>query len=831
LKSYAPDSAKVVRNGVLVKIDARDVVPGDLIEVSVGDKIPADARVYEIIGTGIRVDQALLTGESVSVQKYPAALVESSKSLVKQDQVNVLFSGTTVTMGHARAIVVLTGSHTAIGEIQSNLTELSEPKTPLKVKLDDFGDKLARVISVICVLVWLLNFGHFSDPEHGGSLRGAVYYFKIAVALAVAAIPEGLAVIITTCLALGTRKMARKNAIVRTLSSVETLGCTSIICSDKTGTLTTNEMSVKRIYLTGGEEFTVSGTSYSPFDGEVEGLRACKDLDLFAAVCALCNNSSVMLSEKGKYVKVGESTEAALKVLVEKLNDSIGFGQCGSVCAALEGGVRFERCATLEFDRERKSMSVVVYDKESQEYLLLVKGAPESLMGRASESFGEAGEFARRLEIYGHEALRILCIGYKRLPTWPFPLDDPSKYSEIESNLEILGLVGMRDPPRREICESLRACKAAGVRVLVLTGDNRITAEEVCRNIGLFSNCEKGLQSMTGAEFDALEDDESRFRALEHLKLLSRVEPRHKSLLVALLQQSGHVVAMTGDGVNDAAALKRSDIGIAMGSGTDVARASADIILTDDNFSTIISAIEEGRSIYANTKQFIRYLISSNIGEVACVLGTALLNLPEVLSPVQLLWVNLVTDGLPATALGFNPPSPTAMMEAPRARNEPLVGKWLFIRYLIIGTYVGFATIAGFLWFIFYAARGPHVESWSLLRLVTGEARVVASTVALSVLVVIEMANALNSLSENESLLQLGPHKNPLLLAAIALSLALHSLILYTPTLAKIFGVAPLNQSEWLAILGLSLPVIAIDELLKFLSRFPKTASLKVKVD
>jgi len=551
---------------------------------------------------------------------------------------------------------------------------------------------------------------------------------------------------------------------------------------------------------------------------------------LFAIVCALCNNSSITHNDNGKYEKIGESTEAALKVLVEKLNDSIGVGQCGSVCEALEE--RFERVATLEFDRERKSMSVVVHDRQTDRHLLLVKGAPESLLPRASLVFTERAQFTAKVEEYGKEALRILCIGYRDLgDSWPLSLDalnDPSQYSGIENDLEILGLVGMRDPPRAEIYDSLQKCSAAGIGVLVLTGDNKRTAEEVCRNIG--HSLEGENSSMTGAEFDALKDKKS---VLKCLKLLSRVEPRHKSLLVELLQEAGHVVAMTGDGVNDAPALKRSDIGIAMGSGTDVARASADIILTDDNFSTIVSAVQEGRAIYANTKQFIRYLISSNIGEVACVMGTALMGLPEVLSPVQLLWVNLVTDGLPATALGFNPASPSAMQEPPRSRDEALVGRWLFIRYLIIGMYVGFATIGGFIWFLFWAARGPHLTTWLELRnpLFSKEVACIASTVALSVLVVIEMANALNSLSENESIFNIGPQKNPLLIAAISLSLFLHYLILYIPSLAKIFGVAPLNYQEWLAVILLSLPVILIDEVLKFISRLPSSTIKKIKSD
>lgn len=787
------------------------MVPGDLIEISVGDKVPADSRIVEIIGAGLRVDQAILTGESVSVQKYVRAVMKPD-CIVKQDQVNIVFSGTTVTMGRARCVVVLIGDQTAIGEIQRNLGEVEEQKTPLKKKLDEFGDQLAKVISIICVLVWIVNIRHFSDAEHGGLMQGAIYYLKIAVALAVAAIPEGLAVIITLCLALGTRKMAKKNAIVRSLSSVETLGCTSVICSDKTGTLTTNEMSVKSFFVA-NKEYSVTGTSYSPLDGKIEGLATAgdfEDVEMFSAICDLCNDASLVCDGNGKYGKVGESTEAALKVLVEKVNKAVG-----SISK-----LKYNRIATLEFDRDRKSMSVIVENASSGKFYLFVKGAPESILSRSLGSLGDYKNYFTKVEEYGREGLRTLCIAYKELSSGGKVdnLDEPSEYVKIESDLIPLGLVAMRDPPRPEIYDSILKCRAAGIRVLVLTGDNQQTAEAVCEQIGLISGSDdKGKEeiSMTGAQFDELKDPK---KVLQGLVLLSRVEPRHKSKIVSLLQESGHVVAMTGDGVNDAPALKRSDIGIAMGSGTDVARAAADIILIDDNFATIVEAIKEGRSIYDNTKQFIRYLISSNIGEVACVFGTAVLGLPEVLSPVQLLWVNLVTDGLPATALGFNPPSPDSMRQGPRSRDESLVGRWLFVRYMIIGMYVGFATIGGYLWFVTASTRGPHL-TWSTINTISADSSVIASTVALSVLVVIEMANALNSLSENESLFSLGPQNNLILLAAVSLSLFLHYLIIYVPTLATIFGVAPLNFEEWMAVIGLSVPVIIIDEILKYLTR------------
>lgn len=766
-------------------------------------------------------------------------------------------------MGRGRGVVVLTGSKTAIGEIQSSLSSAAEQgdgKTPLKRRLDQFGDQLARIISAICVLVWLVNFRHFSDPQHGGLVRGAIYYFKVAVALAVAAIPEGLAVIITTCLALGTRKMAKRNAIVRTLPSVETLGCTSVICSDKTGTLTTNEMAVSGLCVFRDAdgplaELTVQGSSYSPSDGGVVGrafgIDASQEpaLARLAAICALCNDAVVSWNGH-RHVKVGEATEAALKVLVEKLgsvsprtNAAIQEMKPGERAAAV--GRHFEsvysRVATLDFDRDRKSMSVLVRMETTGEAFLFVKGAPEGVMERSRTVLlegdgGEVTDFSAGLRtrvsdqmaVYGRDALRTLAVAYRRLRHGELELivekhlEDPEQYVHIEQGLTFVGLVAMADPVRPEVRSALAQCRAAGIRVVVLTGDNKETAEAVGRQVGLFAPDEEVTAelSLTGAVFDALSPEDQQ-DILPWARLFSRVEPRHKTQLVRLLQEAGHVVAMTGDGVNDAPALKRADIGIAMGSGTDVARAVADLVLTDDNFSTIVAAVEEGRSIYANTKQFVRYLISSNIGEVACILGTALTGLPEALSPVQLLWVNLVTDGLPATALGFNPASPSSMREPPRSRDEPLVSRWLFLRYLIIGTYVGVATVGGFVWSLCWAASGPQLPFLSLTHGTTIDTTV-ASSVSLSILVTIEMANALNSLSENESIFQLPPWTNPSLIAAVLLSMALHCAILYVPLLARIFGVAPLGHEEWLAVLVLSLPVILLDELLKAITRWSR---------
>ncbi|KAF9175772.1 hypothetical protein BGX21_006572 [Mortierella sp. AD011] len=879
LKEYSPHEAKVLRNGSMTKVVASDIVPGDIIEVAVGDKIPADCRVLEINSSNFRIDQALLTGESVSVNKVTD--IVSDPRAVKQDQINMLFSGTTVVLGKAKAIVVQTGSDTAIGDIHKSITSQISEKTPLKRKLDEFGDDLAKVISVICILVWLVNIRHFNDPSHQGWLKGAIYYFKIAVALAVAAIPEGLSVVITTCLALGTKKMAKKNAIVRSLPSVETLGCTSVICSDKTGTLTTNQMSVARVLVVDNKagnvaEYQVQGSSFSPIgdvldadDRAITSLSSVSQtLNELAQICSICNNSTISYNaENDTYTNVGEPTEAALKVLVEKMGtDDVNVN---STLKSLPAQKRVDACnryyservkklATLDFSRDRKSMSVLVSRSSSERRStrsgatsasLLVKGAPESILERCTQVRLSAGgevvpltaairaTIMEKVLDYG-EGQALRCLGLAvvdnqsaNLSDWNFK--NPESFYKYEQSMTFVGLVAMLDPPRPEVAAAIAKCKTAGIRVIVITGDNKNTAESICRKIGVFSQHEDLTgKSYTGREFDDLSEKEQ-LLAVSRASLFSRTEPTHKSKLVDLLQSMGEVVAMTGDGVNDAPALKKADIGVAMGSGTDVAKLAADMVLADDNFASIEAAVEEGRSIYNNTKQFIRYLISSNIGEVVSIFLTVVLGMPEALIPVQLLWVNLVTDGLPATALGFNPPDNEIMRQPPRNSREPLVGGWLFFRYMVIGVYVGAATVFGYAWWFMFYSQGPQISFYQLshfhqcsalfpeigCQMFTDFMSKKATTMSLSILVTIEMFNAINSLSENESLLTLPLWKNMYLVFSIILSMALHFMILYVPFFSNLFMILPLNLEEWKAVVYISLPVIVIDEVLKFISR------------
>lgn len=786
LQEYSANEATVIRNGNVYRIKAEDLVPGDVVSVSVGDRIPADCRVISVQSNSFQIDQAILTGESESVSKETRKIKDPKA--VKQDQINMLFSGTTVSTGHATAVVVLTGSNTAIGDIHESITSQISAPTPLKQKLNDFGDVLAKVITVICIIVWLINIRNFNDPSHGGWTKGAIYYLKIAVSLGVAAIPEGLAVVITTCLALGTRKMAAKNAVVRSLPSVETLGSCSVICSDKTGTLTTNQMSVSKIVLlndsgNGMIEIDVQGSTFAPegsllMDGKMlENIAADSATVLkLTEVAAICNESKLSFDPKnGTYSIIGEPTEGALRVLVEKIGTPEASVNKQARSLPIQGrmhhasGYYENTCiiqSVYEFSRDRKSMSVLI--KQDHENRLLVKGAPEAILERCSQAF--VGKNAQRVALkpamknliadevrqYGNRGLRVIalaCIDELAITKLHGSAKTTKEYLHLEQNLTFIGLVGMLDPPRPEVVGAIRKCKEAGVRVVVITGDNKNTAESICRQIGVFGPNEN-LQgkSYTGREFDALSESEQ-ILAAKKASLFSRTEPTHKLRLVDLLQSSGEVVAMTGDGVNDAPALKKSDIGIAMGSGTDVARLAADMVLADDNFATIEVAIEEGRSIYNNTQQFIRYLISSNIGEVVSIFLTAAAGMPEALIPVQLLWVNLVTDGLPATALSFNPPDHDIMRRPPRKRDEALVGGWLFFRYMVIGIFVGAATVFGYAWYFMFNSEGPQISFWQLSHFHRCSAQFpeigcemfydntakTASTISLSILVVIEM--------------------------------------------------------------------------------------------
>lgn len=925
LKEMQCESGKVLRDGYMMPdLPARELVPGDIVELRVGDKVPADMRVAVLKTSTLRVEQSSLTGEAMPVLKGTAPIFTDDCEL--QAKENMVFAGTTVVNGSCICIAISTGMKTEIGKIQKQIHEasLEESDTPLKKKLDEFGGRLTTAIGFACLVVWIINYKNFLswDVVDGWpanirfSFEKCTYYFKIAVALAVAAIPEGLPAVITTCLALGTRKMAQKNAIVRKLPSVETLGCTTVICSDKTGTLTTNQMSVTEFFTLGGKTtssriFRVEGTTYDPKDGVIVDWT-CYNMDAnlqaMAEICAVCNDAGIFCDGR-LFRATGLPTEAALKVLVEKMGvpdakarekirdmqlaanylidrSTVKLGSCEWWTK------RLKRLATLEFDRIRKSMSIIVREPNGQNRLL-VKGAVESLLERSSHVQLADGSvvpidepcrqlLSLRLLEMSSKGLRCLGLAYKD-DLGEFSdyhaenhrahkkLLDPAYYMSIESDLVFVGVVGLRDPPREEVHKAIEDCRGAGIRVMVITGDNKSTAEAICKEIKLFGEGE-GLRgrSFTGKEFTALSPSEQ----MEILskpggKVFSRAEPRHKQEIVRMLKDMGEIVAMTGDGVNDAPALKLADIGIAMGiTGTEVAKEASDMVLADDNFSSIVSAVAEGRSIYNNMKAFIRYMISSNVGEVISIFLTAALGIPECLIPVQLLWVNLVTDGPPATALGFNPADVDIMRKPPRKCNDALINSWVLFRYLVIGSYVGIATVGIFvLWYTQASFLGINLVSdghslvqlsqlrnwgecptWSNFtvtpyqvgggRMITfsnpcdyfSAGKVKAMTLSLSVLVAIEMFNSLNALSEDNSLVTMPPWRNPWLLVAMSVSFGLHCVILYVPFLADVFGIVPLSLKEWFLVILISAPVILIDEALKFVGRSGRYRAKKEKI-
>ncbi|CAF4984943.1 unnamed protein product, partial [Rotaria sp. Silwood1] len=590
LKEYEPEIAQVIRqsrSGHIQQIKARDLVPGDIVEVAVGDKVPADIRITTIYSTTLRVDQSLLTGESVSVINHTDPILDLRA--VNQDKKNILFSGTNIAAGKCRRIVIGTGLNTEIGKIRSVMTETEEEKTPLQQKLDEFGEQLSKVISVICIAVWSINIGHFNDPVHGGSwLRGAIYYFKIAVALAVAAIPEGLPAVITTCLALGT---------------LGTLGCTSIICSDKTGTLTTNQMSVCRIFIFSKadgndrqiDQFEVTGSTYEPkrdimYNGTKFNCSDRSGLVELAECAALCNDSALDYNESKKvFEKVGEET--ALTVLVEKTNVfNTDKTRLSPQEMAMSSNTiirqKYRKEFTLEFLRDRKSMSTYVVtasrsaNNTQQTAKMFVKGAPESVIERCSHirvgtqkipmTTQIKQEIMKLVHQYGtgRDTLRCLALGTidNPLKREDMDLEDSNKFITYENNITFVGVVGMLDPPRSEVIDAVARCRDVGIRVIMITGDNKNTAEAICQRIGIFQELEdiQG-KALSGREFDDL-SIAKQSEACRHAKMFARVDPTHKSKIVEYLQSHGEITAMTGDGVNDAPALKKAEIGIAMGS-------------------------------------------------------------------------------------------------------------------------------------------------------------------------------------------------------------------------------------------------------------------------
>jgi len=890
LKKLQPLYACTLRNGIWVsELPVAELVPGDIIYLRVGDKVPADSRIITMKTTTFSTDEGSLTGESTSVSKTLDP-VEFNAGIASKT--NMLFSGTMVTNGGCLAVVTSTGMMTEIGKINQSVQEASEHqmKTPLTEKVDEFGNQLTVIIGTICLSVFLVSIPKFNSPVFKSWFQGLVHYAKVSIALGVAAIPEGLPMVITLCLSLGTSRMAKKNVIVRKLSSVETLGCTSVICTDKTGTLTTNQMTAKLLvtFKKGQDkrdvnlvEHEIDGVSYEPV-GTIHGLQENSmnsiTLQDFASICSLCNEAELEYKD-GTFGRIGEPTEAALKVLVEKLgagnaimksfhpNDLVN--QCNNYWAS-----KYEKLAVLEFSRNRKSMSVLCQTKvgsdgnvihmKKRQNRLFVKGAAEMVTTRCSHIKLDDGsiipitdkirkDLNLKFESMASQPLRCLAMAYKEGDSlgelnklknsdaaFSSPLlKDTSNFVGIEKNLILVGFCGIKDPARPEVADSILKCRNAGIRIMMMTGDSKETAVAIARDVNILeSHDDLSTHAFTGPEFFSLPEETQVELLRSGNKVFCRTEPKHKQKLIVMLEKLGEITAMTGDGVNDAPALQQSNIGIAMGiAGTEVAKGAADMILADDNFATIVTAVEEGRNIYTNMQSFICYLISTNIGEVLVIFLATLLGFPEPLSPLHLLFVNLVTDGPPATALGFNPPDPEAMLKKPRSKNEPILTSWLLTRYIITGLYVAYATMGAFVWW--YQSKGVSLSqlmSWGKCLTWTGFAPICKNperpcdiftdeksspqSMSLSVLVTMELLKALSAVSLEGSMISVPPWKNRWLLLGVIIPFACHLLILYTPSLANIFSLSPLSWKEWEIVLKFSAPILLVEEILKATGKY-----------
>lgn len=775
LKKLSAPSALVIRGGAQEKITADKIVPGDIVLLHPGDKVPADARLAAV--HSLEIEESMLTGESQPVKKRDERLAENKATI--NDFSNMAYAGTTVTNGHGKAVVCYTGMYTEIGKIAGLLQKRGDEATPLEKKLDQLGKKLVAACLLICLAVVII-----------GLAKGEPFFIMCmaGISLAVAAIPEGLPAIVTVALALGVQRMIKRNAIVRKLPAVETLGCVNVICSDKTGTLTKNQMTAKEIY-TCSAHYKVTGDGYD-IRGEIvpaENTRGGSELGLTKCleIAALCNNSSlkrngvelpgIWRKKKDAWEISGDPTEGAMIVAAAKKN--IWREKIEK---------EYQRLDEAPFESLRKMMSVV--SKKGNAYFVFTKGAPDQLLKRCSRYFDESGihaltermreEIMRRNEAMAMQSLRVLGVAYRELKERP-------DTGSCEQDLIFSGLLGMIDPPREGIKESIQLCRHAGIKTVMITGDHPSTAVAVARKLEMYREGKDRV--LTGEELDEL-DEGALLKLIPKVRVFARVSPLHKLKIVKCLKQSGHVVAMTGDGVNDAPAIKEADIGIAMGnSGTDVAKEAAAMVLTDDNFSTIVAAVEEGRSIYENIRKFIRYLLACNTGEILTMFAAALLSLPMPLLPVQILWVNLVTDGLPAMALGVDKNDQSIMLRPPRRKEESVFSRGLQQKIILRGLQIGLSTVGIFILILF-------VENDLAL----------ARTVAFTTLVFLQLFHVFDCRSEYFSAVEAGVCKNKYLLFAVACSVMMQLAVIYHPFLSDVFYTVPLGLREWGVILLLS---------------------------
>ena len=749
LKSMSAPHARVLRDGKEQVIDAAQLVPGDVIRLEAGDFIPADARLLKSVS--LKSEESALTGESVPSEKDAAALVEEKAPL--GDRSNMVFSGCSVTYGTATAVVTGTGMNTEMGKIAGLLEGEEEGQTPLQQKLAQLGKYLGFVALAACAVIFVVGLA-------GGI--NVLEIFMTAVSLAVSAIPEGLPAIVTIVLAIGVQRMVKKNALIRRLPAVETLGSASVICSDKTGTLTQNRMTLVKLWVNGEPELETVSTSNT---------QAARELLRYGALCC---DGSVVYKEDGTEQHIGDPTETSILVAAHKN----GMEQD-------ELNRQYPRLAELPFDSDRKLMTSV--NQIDGKIVAIVKGAFDMMAARCVSGDLEAAK--EKNDEMSRGALRVLAVGYKILEEAP---EDPTS-EELENGLTLLGLVGMIDPPRPEAKAAVATCRQAGIKPVMITGDHVVTASAIAKELGILGDGDKAI---TGAQLDAM-TEEQLDQEVEHISVYARVSPENKIRIVKAWQRKGQVVSMTGDGVNDAPALKAADIGCAMGiTGTDVAKGAADMTLTDDNFATIVDAVREGRGIYANIKKVVGFLLGTNIGEVLTVFFAMILWHKTPLLSMQLLWINLVTDSLPAISLGMEAVEADVMDHKPKPKSEGIFAHGLGIQVVLQGCMFALLTLAAF---VLGQRYGGSLEA--------------GQTMAFMVLALTQIVQSFNMRSQR-SLFAIGPFSNKKLNGAALLSLALVCLVLFTPVRVA-FGLVLLPGWLYLVGLGLILVPLPVMELAK----------------
>ena len=776
LKKMVVPKAKVLREGREKEIQSEDLVPGDIVLLSSGVRVPADLRLFKTIE--LRVEESMLTGESLPAEKGTFSLKEAN--LTPGDQKNMVFMGTIVLSGRAKGVVVETGQKTVLGQIATEVREATVIQTPLQDKLMRF----AKVIGSLVIAFSALVFG-------AGILLGekASEMFMIAVATAVSAIPEGLPVAVTITMAIGVARMARRNAVIRKLPAVETLGSTTVIGSDKTGTLTKNEMTVKVAY-DGEKAYRISGIGYEP-EGEIlhelqaVNMKASANLLMVFRIGMLCNESNIY-EEEGEFKVEGDPTEGALIVSAMKA----GLNRT-------EESNHYPQTAIIPFESEHGYMATL--HKQGGEKIIFVKGAPEKILDMCTECAVEDKKGMREIldtaHLFAKEGMRVLAMGYKKAPR---DIDEIT-HQDVAGNLIFAGLQGMIDPPRPDVMDAVKGCKKAGIKVAMITGDHAATALAIAKMIGITGD-ETGV--MTGKEIEAMTDNEL-FKTVEDISVFARVSPQHKLRVVEQLIRHGEVVAVTGDGVNDAPALKAAHIGIAMGkSGTDVAKEASDMVLADDNFASIFAAVEEGRVVYDNIKKVTIFLISCGFGELIAIVGTIVMGYPIPYIPAQILWLNLVTNGLQDVALAFEPSEKGVLNRPPRNPKEGILSSLMVQRTLLMGLTLSAGTL---LLFITNINAGVPLER--------------ARTIALTTMVFFQFYQALNCRSETQSIFRMNPLSNQLLFISMIAAFLAQLSVIYVPAFQWVFRTVPITISEWMDIILVSTTIILVVEADKWLRR------------